>query len=330
MTTPYVRALAATVIVAGVVLWSTTGLMQQVQVQQAPLPVQPELKLSEAQLKQAMSNVRVGRRLTPKSWPNGAKVAVNIGYDVDNMGVARGAPLPVAASGGEYGAVDALPRILALLDKYQLPASFYIPVSSAVLNPEMIPLIQKSGRHEIAPHGWVHEAAASINSVAEEGRLLTQQLDYFEKILGKRPVGYRAPGWGFSQHSIEVIKKSGVLYDSSMMGLDEAYELNANGQPTGIVELPVEWILDDAPYFGEAGALPSPELIFKVYRDEFDAAYKDGTLCMLTFHPHVAGRRSRIVEMEKLFEYIKSKPDVWVATSAEIAAYVKQHAGKTE
>lgn len=327
---PYVRMLAAAPIVAGLVLaWSGTALMQQVQVQPAPLPAAPELKVSEEQLKQAMAVVRVGRRLTPKSWPNGAKVAVNIGYDVDNMGVARGAPLPVAASAGEYGAVEGVPRILALLDKYQLPASFYMPASSAILNPEMIPLIQKSGRHEIAPHGWVHEGAASINSAAEEERLLTQSLDYFEKVLGKRPVGFRAPGWGFSQHSIEALKKSGLLYDSSMMGLDEAYELNSKGQPTGIVELPVEWILDDAPYFGETGALPSPELIFKVYRDEFDVAYTEGTLCMLTFHPHVSGRRSRIVEMEKLFQYIKSKPNVWVATSAEIAAYVKQNAGKT-
>jgi peptidoglycan-N-acetylglucosamine deacetylase len=325
-----VRSLAVGLVSAAFVLSSArTALMQQVQVQQAPLPPGPELRQSEEQLRQTMSIVRVGRNLTPKSWPNGAKVAVNIGYDVDNMGISRGAPLPVAASGGEYGAVDGLPRILALLEKHQLPATFYMPASSAILNPEMIPLIQKSGRHEITPHGWVHEGAAAINSVAEEERLLTQSLDYFQKVLGKRPIGFRAPGWGQSPHSIEALKKSGILYDSSMMGMDTAYELIANGQPTGIVELPVEWILDDAPYFGESSSLPSPELIFKVYKDEFDVAYQEGTLCMLTFHPHVSGRRSRIAEMDKLFQYIKSKPNVWIATAAEIATYVKQNAGKT-
>lgn len=112
-----------------------------------------------------------------------------------------------------------------------------------------------------------------------------------------------------------------------MMGLDEPYEINANGQPTGLVELPVEWILDDAPYFGANGALPAPELMFKVYRDEFDVAYKEGTLVMLTFHPHVSGHRSRIVQMEKLFTYIKSKPGVWFATAEQVAKYVKQAAG---
>lgn len=293
-------------------------------------PPAPTPAWTEQQLRDAMSIARVGRRLTPKTWPNGAKVAVNIGYDVDNMGIGRGGgPLPGPASAGEYGAVDGLPRILSLLDKHQLPASFFIPVSSAILNPEMIAMIKKSGRHEIALHGWVHENQNQVNNAEEEARLITQSLDYFQKVLGKRPVGTRAPAWNFSPNTVEVLRKSGLIYDSSMMGLDEPYEIESKGQATGLVELPVEWILDDAPYFGANGALPVPELMFKVYRDEFDVAYKEGTLCMLTFHPHVSGHRSRVVQMDKLFEYIKSKPGVWIATAEDIAKYVKQNAGKT-
>jgi peptidoglycan/xylan/chitin deacetylase (PgdA/CDA1 family) len=318
-----------TAIVAFVVFWSQTALMQPQgrggQGQQAPVPV-----WSEAQLKQAMAIARVGRRLTPKSWPGGARVAVSIGYDVDNIGLGRGGgPLPAQASSGEYGAVEGLPRILSLLDRQQLPATFFIPVSSAVLNPEMLGAIVKSGRHELALHGWVHESQNSINNPEEEARLIRQSLDYFENAVGKRPVGTRAPGWNFSRNSVEVLRKSGLLYDSSMMGLDEPYEIEANGQPTGLIELPVQWILDDAPYFGATGALPVPEFIFKTYRDEFDVAYKEGTLVMLTFHPHVAGRRSRVVHMEKLFEYIKAKPGVWFGTAEQVARYVKQSAGMT-
>ena len=327
------RSTARTLFFAALVVASSqTGLMQGQpqrgrggQPQQAPAPA-----WSEEQIRQAMAIARVGRRLTPKTWPNGAKVAVNIGYDVDNMGIGRGGgPLPAAASAGEYGAVDGLPRILALLERQQLPATFFMPVSSAILNPEMLDLIKKGGRHEVALHGWVHENQNQVNNAQEEERLLTQSLDYFQKALGKRPVGTRAPGWNFSPNSVDVIRKSGLLYDSSMMGLDEPYEIDSRGQPTGLVELPVEWILDDAPYFGATGALPVPELMFKVYRDEFDVAYKEGTLVMLTFHPHVSGHRSRVVQMEKLFEYIKSKPGVWFATAEQIAKYVKQSAGKT-
>jgi peptidoglycan-N-acetylglucosamine deacetylase len=290
----------------------------------------PAVNLTEDQIKQSMGIARVGRRLTPKNWPGGAKVAVNIGYDADNISIGRGGgPSPTAAASGEYGAVDGMPRILEVLDRQQLPATFFVPVSSAILNPEMIKMITRSGRHELALHGWVHENQNGVNNPVEEARLLAQSLDYFEKTTGKRPVGSRAPGWNFSPNSVDVLRRSGLLYDSSMMGLDEAYEIDAAGKPTGLVELPVEWILDDAPYFGATGALPVPELIFKVYRDEFDVAYKEGTLVMLTFHPHVSGRRSRVVHMEKLFEYIKSKPGVWFATAEQIARYVKQNAGMT-
>jgi peptidoglycan/xylan/chitin deacetylase (PgdA/CDA1 family) len=289
----------------------------------------PRPAWSEDQIREAMTVARVGRRLTPKRWPNGAKVAVSIGYDLDNIGIGRGGPLPAAASSGEYGAVEGLPRILALLDRQQLPATFFLPVSSAVLNPEMTGLIQRSGRHEIALHGWVHENQNAVNDPDEELRLLTQELDYFQRVLGKRPVGSRAPAWNFSPNSVDALRKAGLLYDSSMMGLDEPYEIEAKGRPSGLVELPVEWILDDAPYFGANGALPVPELIFKTYRDEFDVAYKEGTLVMLTFHPHISGHRSRIVQMEQLFEYIKAKPGVWFGTAEQVARFVKQNAGMT-
>jgi peptidoglycan/xylan/chitin deacetylase (PgdA/CDA1 family) len=300
-------------------LWQGAGVQGQ-QRGRGSQPPPPQSAWTEDQLRQAMAIGRVGRRLTPKVWPNGARVAVSIGYDVDNMGIGRdGGPLPAAASSGEYGAVDGLPRILALLDRQQLPATFFMPVSSAILNPEMIGMIQKSGRHEIALHGYVHENQNTVNNADEELKLLNQELDYFQRVLGKRPVGSRAPAWNFSVNSIEAIKKAGLLYDSSMMGLDEAYEIDAHGKPTGIVELPVEWILDDAPYFGANGALPIPELIFKTYRDEFDVAYKEGTLVILTFHPT---ERSRIADVDCS---ITSAKPAWFGTAGRSRA--RQAAG---
>jgi peptidoglycan/xylan/chitin deacetylase (PgdA/CDA1 family) len=292
----------------------------------------PGATRSEAELKRAAGEVRAGRVLTPKAWPNGAKVAVCVSFDIDNESplLARElTPAPTPMSETEYGAKEGLPRILALLEREKLPASFYVPAVSAILAPDMVPAIQKSGRHEIALHGWIHESLPVLNDGPEEERLMKQAIDYFTKTTGKRPVGTRAGGWALSHYSVDIIKRTNMLYDSSMMAMDQPYELLANGQPTGIIELPVSWIEDDAPYFGRTGALPSPELIFKVYRDEFDMAYREGTMLMLTFHPHVSGRRSRMTEMEKLFTYMKSKPGVWFATAEQIATYIKQQNGRT-
>lgn len=111
-----------------------------------------------------------------------------------------------------------------------------------------------------------------------------------------------------------------------MMAMDEPYELIAGGKPISMIELPIEWINDDAPYFGRTGALPAPELIYKTYRDEFDIAYQEGTMYLLTLHPHVSGHRSRIIYLDRLITYMKSKPGVWFATLEEIANYVKKSA----
>lgn len=285
---------------------------------------------SEDRILSEVGRVRAGRKLTPKSWPGGARVAVCLSFDVDNetLSLRRGETAPVALSAGEYGATSALPRILALLSREDLPASFFIPAVAATLHPEMIPAIRESERHEIGVHGWIHENLHALDDEAEERRLLRQSLDYLTEQLGKQPVGFRAPSWAFSRHTLPLILEFRFAYDSSMMAMDEPYELLSDSRPTGLVELPVDWILDDYPYYGPTagGSLPSPAAVTEIYREEFDRAYREGTMLMLTFHPHIVGHRSRIAELERLVRYMKSKPGVWFATAEDIAEYVRSSA----
>jgi peptidoglycan/xylan/chitin deacetylase (PgdA/CDA1 family) len=188
----------------------------------------------------------------------------------------------------------------------------------------MLDDIEAPGRHEIAVHGWIHELLPAIDDEGEERRLLKQSIDYLTERTGKRPVGYRAPSWKFSKHTMKLLKEEGFLYDSSLMASDDPYEILLDGAPTGIIELPIERIVDDAPYFGAAsGSMPSPAAVMDVFRSEFDVAYEEGGLLVLTMHPHVIGHRSRISALEELVEYMKSRGGVWFATLEEIAKYVK-------
>jgi peptidoglycan/xylan/chitin deacetylase (PgdA/CDA1 family) len=288
-------------------------------------PSQPGTKWTEEQLRAAVAPSRVGRKLTPRSWPDGARVAVCLSFDVDNESylLAAGQTSPTTLSAADFGAQSGLPRILALLDKYNVPASFFIPAVSALLHPEMIPAILKRGRHEIGVHGWIHESPPAINDAAEEERLLNQAIDYLTKATGKRPVGYRAPGWAFSQYTLGLIRKAGFLYDSSLQAMDEPYEIVSNGEPTGMVELAIDWTLTETPYLGRGGTMPSPELLYQLYKDEFDGAYQDRTMFILTLHPHVTGHRAPIRHLDQLIAYMKSKPGVWFATCEQVARYVK-------
>jgi len=288
---------------------------------------QPGTKLSLDQISAQMFHVSAGRRLKPRTWPNGAKVAVGLSFDVDNAtaDLATGNLISESISRGEYGAVDGLPRILRLLDKHQVPASFFVPAVSHLLHPDMIPAILKSGRNEVGVHGWIHEHLPSVNDAAAEQDMLNRAIETLTKAIGRRPVGYRAPSWQFSQWTMGQVKAAGFLYDSSLMASDDAYEILLDKQPTGVVELPIERIVDDFPYFGSAtnGGQPVPDDVEKVFQSEFDVAYDEGGLFILTMHPHITGHRSRVAGLEKLILHMKSKGNVWFATHEQIARYVK-------
>ena len=303
--------------------------------QQPPLPrtpgdTQPGRKWSEEQLKQAAGAARAGRKLTPKAWPNGARVAVALTFTLNNSAnmFARGDSAVVQLTGGEFGAITGLPRVLDVLDRQNVPATFFIAATAAMVDPQMISAITKRRNHEIGVMGWSDENPLTIDSAAEEEQLLMRATDFLTKAAGRKPVGARGPSSALSLQTMGLLKKAGFLYDSTLMGMDEPYEVIINGQPSGIVELPVSRLLDDqptltAPRFGPS-TLPSPELVFETFRDDFDGAYQEGTLFLLTLHPHLIGMRSRIGYLEEFIAYMKSKPNVWFATAADIARYVAQ------
>jgi peptidoglycan/xylan/chitin deacetylase (PgdA/CDA1 family) len=285
---------------------------------------QPGTTWNERLLREAVDLARVGRKLTPKSWPNGARVAVCLSFDDDTEAplLRDGNTSPTALSASDFGAESGTPRILKMLDHYQIPATFFVTAVDATLHPDMIPAILKSGRHEVGVHGWIHEFTPRL-AAGEEERLLDQAIEYLTKATGKRPVGYRAPSWAFSPVTLDLIQKKGFLYDSSLQALDEPYEIVSRGKPTGIVELAIDWTLTETPYLGQNGRLPSPTLLYQLYKEEFDGAYAEGTLFVLTLHPFLTGHRAPMQHLDEFVAYMKSKPGVWFATGSQIAQYVK-------
>jgi peptidoglycan/xylan/chitin deacetylase (PgdA/CDA1 family) len=172
-------------------------------------------------------------------------------------------------------------------------------------------------------HGWIHEHATSLPE-GKELELIERSLRYTEKATGVRPVAYRAPSYDVSTSTIGILKKLGFLYDISLMADDRPYEI-IEKKPTSIVELPVEWILDDATLLDPRGDnYTPPRELLRVFIDELDKAYEEGTVFLLIMHPKAIGHRSRIVILEELIAHIEGKENVWFATHQQAAAFVKQ------
>ena len=303
-------------------------------VEEAPgeeLEVRP-WEWTEAEWRAPIDAVRAGRRLAPSEWPGGNRVAVALSFDFDNETVSLRDNNTSASvlSRGQYGSRAGLPRVLDLLRRHEIPASFFIPAVSALIYQEDVAEIVADG-HEIGVHGWIHERNSLISGEVER-ELIERAIDTLTELTGTRPVGLRTPSWDYSPNTLQIVRDLGFLYDSSLMADDWPYEIVANGEPTGVVELPVEWILDDAPYFGFSrySALrphSTPDDVLSIWKAEFDMAHAEGGMFLLTMHPHVIGHRSRIAMLERLIEHMGAAGDVWYATHEEVARYALANAG---
>ena len=281
----------------------------------------------EAQWRKLVDQVRAGRSYRPSTWPGGARCAVAISFDSDHETneLREGGKSIGRMSWGQYGNRVGMPRILRLLEKMDVRASFYVPAVAALLHPDEQRQVVAAG-HEIGIHGWIHELNSVLPYEAERD-LMFRAADTLEKITSVRPVGMRTPSWDFSPNTLRIEKELGLLYDSSLMADEDCYDLLLDGESSGIIELPVEWIRDDAVYFlmhrfQSLRPYTPPTAVFDIFRREFDMAYEDGGLFQVTMHPHIIGARSRIWILEELIRHAQSK-DVWFATHAEVVNYVK-------
>ncbi len=286
----------------------------------------------EAVWRRAVDHVRAGRSLKPSRWKDGASFAVALSFDSDHetIELRNGGRSYSKLSQGQYGARAGMPRILAMLQRHGVPASFFMPAVAAMLNENEIKAVAAAG-HEIGIHSWIHELNSGLDHVTERD-LALRASDVLTKLAGTRPVGMRTASWDFSPWTLKIIREIGLLYDSSLMADDEPYELLDGGQPSGIVEIPVEWIRDDAVYFSMdrfAALRPhgGPPMVLDIFLRELDLAAQEGGLFQLTMHPHQIGHRSRIWILDEVIRAAKARGSVWFATHAEIARWCADEAG---
>ena len=282
------------------------------------------------QIQSVVGKIRAGRDLTPKPWPHGARVAVALSFDFDAESgfLVSGNDSAQPLSRGEYGPRVGVPRILQMAEKYKVPLTFFIPAVDGQLHPDAIDAILKSPlKHEIGIHGWVHEPISQLKP-GEERELTTRAFEWWTQRLGHKPAGIRTPSWDFTGDTLAIILDLGFAYDSSLMADDRPYEIVAEGKPTGLVELPVEWILDDYAYYSyvrrsEAYNRVGDSAVYEIYKGEFDRAYEEGTMFLLTMHPFVTGHRSRLAALDRLVAYMQSKPGVWFGTLQQVAVVAR-------
>ncbi|MFQ5762233.1 MAG: polysaccharide deacetylase [Candidatus Bathyarchaeia archaeon] len=276
----------------------------------------------------------------PVVMPSGKKCAVCLTFDFDTFSLwlgTFGATSPAFMSRGEFGARVGAPRILSLLDKYGLKATWFVPGHTADTFPEAVKDVHRRG-HEIGHHGYAHENPTKL-TLEEERTMIERGLEALKRTVGERPYGFRSPAWDTSPNTISLLLEHDFIYGSNLMADDfRPYKLRIGdevsmkepykfGKETKLLEIPPSWYLDDFPVFEflwypvwNTGNYP-PSHVFESWKAIFDYMYEEvpGGVFVLTCHPQVSGRAHLVRNLERLIQHMHSHKDVWFARGIDIA-----------
>jgi peptidoglycan/xylan/chitin deacetylase (PgdA/CDA1 family) len=259
------------------------------------------------------------------AWPQGRSSAFCFTVDVDAH-----SPLlwglreqPASKLVGQFeqrlfGPRVGIWRLLDLLARHGVSGSFFVPAVVAETFPELLPAFVERG-HEVGLHGYFHEIVAHTSD-AEFSAALDASLALFQRQVGLTPKGFRSPAWEMTPHMMGELQARG-MYDSSLSGFDNPYTLG------GVVEVPVQWAIDDAVYFKFLGGgvdhwPPSASRpVLETWTDEWETLHAEGGLFMLTVHDWISGRAHRIRLLDTLLSTVTRTPGAWIATVGEVAAY---------
>ena len=276
----------------------------------------------------------VTRSAEPVTWPKGMTAAAILGFDMDAESVVLTAN-PANAnrlsvmSHQAYGPLTGMPRILSLLERHNLKATFFCPGYTAERYPDLLRRVVDSG-HEIAHHGYLHESVQGMTP-EQEATMLDRGLDALERVAGVRPIGYRAPMWETTYATPGLLIDRDFLYDSSLMDCDVPYELfeHPGEGARSLVEIPVSWSLDDWEQYGYlpdvfgSGLIEDPAKSLSMWRAELNEMYAVGCCFALTNHPFLSGRLGRLRALEDLIIHMKSLPSLWVTTAGDVARHIR-------
>lgn len=269
------------------------------------------------------------------------KMPVLLTFDVDGETLwrcrdAENARRPVILSQGRYGPETGVPRILKMLRKYGIHATFFIPGFTVNQYPDMARQLVEEG-HELGNHGWSHTYPDNMEGPAQEEQEYLDCSAVMEKVTGRRPQGYRSPAWEFSPSSIEILetKLPEIVYSSNMMDTERIRYLTVNGRQTSLVELPIHWVLDDAAFWLYSVRTPGKcmqplSAVSEYWREEFDALLEEfqeevretgeSDICfVLTCHPQIIGRPAKMKLLDSFVRHMQDTGAVEFMTGLEAA-----------
>ena len=276
------------------------------------------------------------------------QVCFNVHFDAVSLWIGSfgGEDSPCDISRGVHAATVGTPRLLDLLNKYDITTTWNITGHSIESFPKESEMVVQAG-HELGLHGYTHENPLAMTKEQEQA-ILNKTFDLVVDLCGKPPKGYSAPWWELSPNTIDLLLEKGIEYDHSLMENDHSpYYLRRDdswtkidysqpaetwmvpwqaGTQTDLIEIPCSWYLDDAPpvmfvkKFPNSHGWVSPRSIGQMWTDQFDWVYRncDYGIYNACLHPDASGHPQMLMMLERLIDHMRCHDGVRFVTLKQI------------
>ena len=221
----------------------------------------------------------------------------------------------------QFGIRAGAPRVLRLLQAHGVKATFTACAQALELAPELARAIT-SGGHEAASHGWRWQFQYRMDEDAERTFIRTATAS-IEATTGQKPLGWLSR-YLPSDNTRRLLSEEGFLYHMDDFSDERPFWDAPAGLP--IVVLPYQLDTNDMKMWSTPGFTARDWLDYAV--DSFDLLYAEGGsqravpgLLSIGLHLRIIGRPGRAHALERLLKYITAKPEVWIATRAQIAQH---------
>lgn len=275
-------------------------------------------------------------------WPNGKKCAFMFCFDLDSdtiwfnklKTVPNGAQFLKGPSVGQYGPRRGADRILGLLKKYNVKATFFVPGIIAERNPELVRRMAAAG-HEIGHHGLYHEPSYG-DTVEKQMEIIRKSQEILERVAGRRAVGFRCTGSLLPGTQKLLFGDPRTLYYSHGAACEVPEFIRVGGKETDVVNIPCRQEVDDYIQMTYNAYPPIPaglpriaayEDVLSNFKDEVDGALRCHAALSTAFHPQVSGSPGKSRILEQLLQYVTSNEEIWCTSCEEVAKWWRKRKG---
>ena len=247
----------------------------------------------------------------------------------------KAADMPKTLSLGQYGMSHGLPRLLDLLDEFQIRATFFVPGKTAEAYPEAIKEVLDRG-HEIACHGYEYENF-SLLGYEEQRERISKAVEAIEKAGGKKPEGFRAPIGDLMLKTLDIAREHGMVYSSDLFDDDRPYFMEVNESGDEMLQIPMQWANFDLPYFAfnyrpafpfGQGRIANYSNVLSNWKDEFAGHYNHNLCYTMQLDPQTIGSPGRTALLKEFLQFMAGHEGVWFATGRELYDYCIENKNK--